>query len=104
MFIITLVGCRTQTLDEWLEDSGNSLSILDDYNPTKKIEIKCSDYTLYAIHGGIDDSINATRYSHGLIETTDRLAEYPYIVEDNTTGWKYIFENRDDIITWAQQH
>lgn len=104
LIIALLTGCGKPTLDEWLADSNNSLRILDDDNPTKTIEIKCSDYTLYSIHGGIDCAINATRYSFGLKETTDRFAEYPYIVKDNATGWKYIFENRNDIITWANQN
>lgn len=97
--ILTGCGTRGKTLKEVLS---NDVSVLEGLKETGAT-IECKDYTLYSI-GGIDDSLNATRYSAGLIETTDRFVAYRYVVKDNETGWKYIFQSLNDIPIWATQN
>ena len=95
LLCIVLCGCAKQTLDDLLENDPDALLSLSDSNKT----ISCKDYTIYNSGGGIEDSVNATRYSKGLIENPDRFLPYRYIVKDNATGWLYIFESLDDIPT-----
>lgn len=97
LILLIFTGCGKQTLDEMLADNVSALEEIR----SKDTRIVCRDYTIYSIGNGIDDSTNATRYASGLVETTDRFVSYPYIVEDNKTGWKYIFEDMDDIPIWA---
>ncbi len=87
------------TLREALEENPRAISILS----REQTEICFEDYTVYSTGGGIIDSINATRYSTGLIETTDRFVSYEYVVVDNQSGWLYIFENLNDISTWVDR-
>ncbi len=94
---VVLVGCGRQALGELLVENPAALEEIRN----KKAEVVCSDYTVYCTGGGIDDSVDATRYSSGLIETSDRFTTYKYIVQDNETGWKYIFESLDDIPKWV---
>ena len=66
--------------------------------------IVCKDYSAYYLGGGIDDSLKATRYARGMLEVDDQFAEFDYVVKDNQTGWKYIFEVYSDLVEWAKQN
>ena len=66
--------------------------------------IVCKDYSVYYLGGGIDDSLKATRYARGMLEVDDQFAEFDYVVKDNQTGWKYIFEVYSDLVEWAKQN
>lgn len=97
---LLLSACGKPTLDEMLSKDPSALECLRN----NRGSVSCSDYTVYCTGGGIDDSINATRYSSGLIITTDRFVNFKYVVLDNRTDWKYIFENLDDIPIWVSRN
>lgn len=100
VLITTLVGCgtRSMTLHEALRENPNALNILR----KQRDELVYRDYTVYSTGGGILDNINATRYATGLVEIHDRFVTYEYVVEDNNSGWLYIFESLSDISEWVE--
>lgn len=97
---LSLCACGTKgkPLAEVAREDPSSLSVI----VGSREKVICKDYTVYSTGGGIDDSIDATRYARGLSETTDRFVSFEYIVEDNKTGWKYIFESFNDLLIWAE--
>lgn len=100
VLITVLVGCgtRSMTLQEALIDNPSALDILR----TQRDELVYKDYTVYSTGGGMLDNINATRYATGLVETHERFVTYEYVVEDNDSGWLYIFESLRDIPKWVE--
>lgn len=107
VFMINLCACggtRSKTLEEVLNEDPNTLNVIRRFDVTDKDKSKliCKDFTVYNTGGGLSDDIDATHYAEGLIENDDRFCDYEYIVEDNKTGWKYMFEDYDDIYTWVE--
>lgn len=100
--VLSMCACsnKHKTLAEVLSEDPGALSVVR----RDQSEVVCKDYTVYNTGGGIVDNINATRYSIGLVETQDRFVDYQYVVEDNKTGWLYIFESIDDIYSWMNQN
>ena len=39
-----------------------------------------------------------------MLEVDDQFAELDYVVKDNQTGWKYIFEVYSGLVEWAKQN
>ena len=91
-----LVGCGTRgkTLREVVTADHNALAAARDG------KIVCKDYTV-EYQGGMEDSINATRYASGMVEVTDRFVDFHWVIVDNSSGWKYIFESYNDMVPWA---
>lgn len=100
--LFTACGTRGKTLAEFVQDSSAGSEIQK--NSNQNVPIVCKDYSIYYLDGGIDDSLKATRYARGLIEVDDQFAEFDYVVKDNQTGWKYIFETYSDLVEWAMQN
>lgn len=97
---LILCGCGTKfkTLGALLSEDSHALDCV------KKGEtVTCKDYTVYSLKGGIDDSLDATRYARGMVETSDRFAEFDYVAENNSSGYKYIFQSFDDLVRWAKK-
>ena len=99
--LLSACGTRGKTLAEFLKDGSAGSKI---QNSSAGSPIVCKDYSVYYLGGGIDDSLKATRYARGMLEVDDQFAEFDYVVKDNQTGWKYIFEVYSDLVEWAKQN
>lgn len=96
---LLLGGCGTKSkaLAKLLAEDTQALNCIK-----KGESVVCKDYTVYSLHGGIDDSMDATRYARGMVETQDRMVSFDYVAKNNTTGYKYIFQSFDDLVRWAK--
>lgn len=90
-------GATSKTLAKLLAEDGQALSCIKTGET-----VVCEDYTVYSLEGGIDDSIDATRYARGMVETEDRFVSFDYVAKNNTTGYKYIFQSFDDLVSWSK--
>lgn len=90
-------GTKSKTLTTLITEDTQALNCIKNGET-----VVCKDYTVYSLDGGIDDSINATRYARGMVETWDRMASFDYVAENNTTGYKFIFQSFDDLVSWAK--
>lgn len=90
-------GTKSKTLAKLLTEDAQALNCIKQGET-----VVCKDYTVYSLAGGIDDSIDATRYARGMVETGDRFVSFDYVAKNNTTGYKYIFQSYNDLVSWAK--